>query len=83
MISHSSRRRGSSLSNTSVHTDDAGVSVASVVSSVVAVFDGDEHSELIEGGVDVPAYFWPHSLVVSSTNSYVNWGHVSSFTSES
>ncbi len=56
----------------SVHTDDAGVSAASVISSVVEVFDGEERSELIEGGCDVPVPRWPHSFVVSSTNSYVN-----------
>ena len=67
----------------SVHTDDAGVSVASVISSVAAVFNGDDHPELIEGGVDVPVPCWPHSFVVSSTNSYVNWDHGSSFMSRS
>ena len=67
----------------SVHTDDAGVSVGSVISSMVEVFDGDERSKLIEGGVDVPAPCWPHSFVVSSTNSYIDWGHISSFTSGS
>ncbi len=67
----------------SVHTEDGGVSVAPMNSSVAEVFDGDECSELIEGGVDVPAYCWPYSFVVSSTNLYVNWGHVSSFTSRS
>jgi hypothetical protein len=67
----------------SVHTDDAGVSVASVISSVAEVFDGDERSELIEGGVDVSEPCWPHSFVVSSTNSHMNWVHVSSFTSGS
>ncbi len=67
----------------SVHTEDSGVSVAPMNSSVAEVFDGDKCSELIEGGVDVPAYFWPYSFVVLSTNLYVNWGHVSSFTSRS
>jgi len=71
------------LSNRSEHTDDAGVSATPVLSSVAEVVDGDECSELIEGGVDVPAYYWPYSFVVSSTNLYVNWGHVSSFTSRS
>jgi len=42
------------LSNRSGHTDDAGVSAAPVLSSVAEVFDGDECSELTEGGVDVP-----------------------------
>ena len=56
----------------SVHTEDAGVSVASVFSSVAEVFDGDERSELIEGGVDVPVSCWPYSFVVSSTNSYAS-----------
>ncbi len=37
----------------SVHIDDAGVSVASVILSMAEVFDGDEYSELIEGGVDI------------------------------
>ena len=83
MISYLSRRRGSSLSNMSVQTDDAGVSVTSVISSVVEVFDGDERSELIEGGVDVPEACCPHSFVISSTNSYENWGQKSSFTSAS
>ena len=67
----------------SVQTYDAGVSVTSVISSVVEVFDGDERSELIEGGVDVPVACCPHSFVVSSTNSYGNWGQESSFTSAS
>ena len=67
----------------SVHTDDAGVSVASVISSVPEVFDGDERSELIEGVIDVPVPYWPHSFVVSSTNLYIDWGHESSFTSGS
>jgi len=71
------------LSNRLEYTDDAGVSTAPVLSSVAEVFDGDECSELIEGGVDVPAYYWLYSFVVSSTNLYVNWAHVSSFTSRS
>ncbi len=33
----------------SVYTDDAGVSVVSIISSMVEVFDEDEHFELIEG----------------------------------
>ncbi len=65
----------------SVHTDDAGVSVASVISSVTEVFNGDERSELIKWGVDVPGPCLPPSFVVSFTNAYVKWGHVSSFTS--
>lgn len=83
MISYLSRRRGSSLSNTSMHIDDVSVFVAFVIPFVATMFDEDECSELIEGVVDVPAYRWRHSFVVSSTNSYVNWDHVSSFTSKS
>lgn len=83
IVSYSSWRRGSSLSNKSEHTDDAGVSAAPVLSSVTEVFDRDKCSELIEGVVDIPAYYWPHSFVVSSINSYVNWGHISTFTSVS
>lgn len=67
----------------SVHTDDAGVSVVSVISSMVEVSDGDERCELIKGGIGVPRSCWPHSFAVSSTNAYENWGHVSSFTSGS
>ena len=70
------------MSTRSVHTDDAGVSAAPMLSSV-AVFDGDEPCELIDRGVDVPGLRRLHSVVVSSTNSYVNWGHVSTFTSGS
>jgi hypothetical protein len=66
-----------------VHTDDAGVFVVSVISSVAEVSDGDERCELIEGGVDTPVPCWPHSFVVLSMNSYVNWGHISTFTSGS
>ncbi len=40
----------------SVHTEDGGVSVAPMNSSVAKVFDEDECSELIEGDVDVSAY---------------------------
>jgi hypothetical protein len=67
----------------SVHTDVAGVSVASVTSSVTEVFNVNIRSELIEGGVDVPVPGRSHSFVVSSTNSYVNWGYISTFTSGS
>ncbi len=81
VVSYSSWRRGSSLSNRSEPTDDAGVSAAPALSSVTEAVDGDECSKLIEGGVDVSAYCRPHSFVVSSTKSYVNWGHLSSFTS--
>ena len=70
------------MSARSVHTDDAGVSAAPMLSSV-AVFDGDEPCELIEGGVDVLGLRRLHNVVVSSTNSYVNWGHVLTFTSRS
>jgi hypothetical protein len=56
----------------SVHTDDAGVSVASGISSVAEVFDGDKRSELTEGVVDVPVPRWPHGFVVSSTNLYID-----------
>jgi hypothetical protein len=56
----------------SVHTNDAGVSVASVISSVAEVVDGDNRSELTEGVVDVPLPYWPHSFVVSSTNLYID-----------
>ncbi len=53
MVSYSSWRRGSILSNMSVHTEDAGVSAAPVLSSVAEALDGDDHPELIERGVDV------------------------------
>ena len=53
-----------------MHTGDAGVSVASVISSVAEVFDGDKRSEVI-GEVDLPVQCWPHSSIVSSTNSCV------------
>jgi len=72
IVSYSSWRRGSSFSNISEPTDDAGVSAAPVLSSVTEAVDGDECSELIEGDVDFSAYCWPHSFVVSSTKSYVN-----------
>ena len=49
---YSSWMRGSSLSDISVHIDDAGVSAASLLSFVVVTLD--ERRELIEGGVDVP-----------------------------
>lgn len=39
---------GSILSNMSVHREDAGVSVASVISSVAEVLHGDERSEGFE-----------------------------------
>jgi len=58
-------------------------SVAFEVSSVAEVFAGDERSELIEGGVVVPVPRWPYSFFVSSTNSYISWGNMSSFTSGS
>ena len=67
----------------SVQTDDAGVSVTSVISPVVEVFDEDKWSELIKEGVDVPVAFCPHSFVISCTNSYGNWGQESRFTSAS
>ena len=67
----------------SVHTDDAGVSAASLLSSAVMMLDGDERRELIEGGVNVPVPCWPYSFSVSSTKSYVNWAHMSRLTSES
>ena len=56
----------------SVHTEDAGVSVVSVISSIAEVFDRDERSELIEGSVDIPVPYWLHSFVVSSTNLYAS-----------
>ena len=67
----------------SVHTDDASVSVASVISSMAEVLHGDERSKLIKGVVDVPMQCWPYSFVVSSTNSYVDQGHKPSLTSRS
>ena len=67
----------------SVHTDDAGVSVAAVISSVAEVLDRDERSERVEEGVDVPVLRWPYSFAVSSRNSYVDWNPDSSFISES
>lgn len=70
------------MSNRLVHINDTGVPAAPILSSV-AVFDGDEHCELIKGGVDVLMPCRPHSLVVLSTNSYVNWGYISTFTSGS
>ena len=69
---YSSWRRGSSLSDMSVYTDDAGVSAASLLSSVVVMLDRDERSKLIEGGVDIPVPCWPYSFVVSSTNLYAS-----------
>lgn len=71
------------MSNMLVHTEDGDVSIASMNSFVAKVFDEDECFELIEEGVDFLAYCWPYNFVVSSTNLYVNWGHVSSFTSRS
>jgi len=41
------------VSNMSVHTDDDGVSVASMNSFVTKVFDENEHFELIEETVDI------------------------------
>ena len=38
----------------SAHTDDNGVSAASFFLSVVIILNGNEHSELIEGGIEVP-----------------------------
>lgn len=66
----------------SVHTDDAVVSMASVLSSVAEVLNGDERSERserVEGGVSVPVPRWPYSFAVSSKNSCVNESPDSSF----
>jgi len=71
------------VSNILVHRKDDDVSIASMNSFVAKVFNEDKCFELIEEGIDVLAYCWPYSFVVSSTNLYVNWGHVSSFTSRS
>lgn len=49
---YSSWRRGSNLSNMSAHTDDAGVSAASLLPLVVLMLDEDKRRELTEGGVD-------------------------------
>ena len=68
------------MSKMSLHTEDAGVSVARAISSAAGLFDGDERSELVEGAVDAPALCWRNTLVVSSTNSIVSSGHVSNFT---
>ena len=46
--SYWSRRRGSSLSDMSVHMDDAGVAVVIVTSSAVEAVDGDERCEPID-----------------------------------
>ncbi len=67
----------------SVHTDDGGVSVAPMNSSVAEVFGGDEHFELIEGAADISVLCWPNNFVVSSTKSYVSWVQLSNFTSGS
>lgn len=63
----------------SVYTDDAGVSVASVISSVAEVLDKDEYSERVEGGVDVPVPRWLYSFAVLSRNLYIDWSPDSSF----
>ncbi len=65
----------------SVHTDDAGVSVTSVITFVAEMFNEDERFELIKWEVDVSGPCLSQSFLVSFTNAYVNWGHVSSFTS--
>ena len=76
-------RRGVEGRACRIYTDVGGVSVASVNSLMAGEFDGDDRSELMEGGADLPGPWRPHRFVVPSTNSWVDWGHESSFTSGS
>ena len=45
--SHWCKRQGSSLFNRSVHIDDAGVIIISIISSLVDALNGDKRRELI------------------------------------